>query len=188
MIEHFQCCRTEIRKYKGTFKSGDLFTISQDNKSITKFSSYGWNANIIGNDSIDKGAIAIINFRIEKIDSNSNIMFSAAPISINQKRVNLYQSCGCYLNSTLGGLYCQSPLSYIDYSFLNQNHFSEGTVITMIVDTNIGKISFKINWGLVKTGYHIIIFNEPIVPCVLLYTKGNSVTITNPQSPIPIKN
>ena len=179
MIEQCQCCGTEIRKYKGTFKSGDNYTISQDNKSVTKFSSDGWNANIIGSDSIAKGAITIINFRIEKTDSNSHIMLGVSPISINQKGVNLYQSCGWYLYCYTGGLYCQSPLSYSDFSFLNQNKFPEGTVITMIVDTIIGKISYKINGGLIKTAYHALTFNEPIVPCAILYTKGDSIRLIN---------
>ena len=179
MIEQCQCCGTEIRRYKGTFKSGDNFTISQDNKSVTKFSSDGWNANIIGSDSIAKGAITIINFRIEKTDSNSYIMFGVAPLSINQKGVSLFTSCGWYLYSATGGLYCQSPLSYSNFSFLSQNHFPEGTVITIIVDTLIGKISYKINGGLIKTAYHALTFNEPIAPCVLLYTKGDSVRLIN---------
>ena len=59
---------------------------------------------------------------------------------------------------------------------MNDTHFPEGTIITLIVDTNIGKISYKINDGLIKTAYQIT-FPENVVPCVLLHTKGDSVRI-----------
>ena len=177
MIEICQCCGSEIRKYKGTFKSGPNYTISQDNKSVTKYSSDEWNATIIGTEAIAKNAITIVKYRIENTDSNSFIMFGLAPKSINQNGVNLYESCGWYLYSYYGGLYCQPPLSYSNFSFLNQNKFPIGSVITMIVDTIIGKISFKINDGELKTAYHALTFDEPIVPCVLLYTKGDSVRL-----------
>ena len=179
MIEICQCCGSEIRKYKGTFKSGPNYTISQDNKSVTKSSSDGWNANVIGSEAISKGSITIVKYRIEKTDSNSHIMFGLAPKSINQNGVNLYTSCGWYLYSYTGGLYSQSPLSFSNFAFLNQNHFPTGSIITMIVDTIIGKISFKINEGEIKTAYHALSFDEPIVPCVNLYTKGDSVRLIN---------
>ena len=179
MIEQCQCCGSEIRKYQGTFKSGENFTISQDNKSVTKSSTNGWNANVLGSDSIAKGAITIINFRIEQTDSNSHIMFGISPKSINQSGVDLFRSCGWYFYSYSGGLYCQPPLSFSNFSFLNQNHLPAGTIITMIVDTVVGKIYYKINGGDIKTAYHALTFNETIVPVVILYTKGDSVRLIN---------
>lgn len=47
----------------------------------------------------------------------------------------------------------------------------------MIVDTIVGKISFKINGGEIKTAYHALTFDEPVVPCVMIYTKGNTVRL-----------
>ena len=86
----------------------------------------------------------------------------------------------------VGGIYILILEDYIlnhpflsNFAFLNQNHFPTGTIITMIVDTIIGKISFKINEGDIKTAYHALSFDEPIVPCVILYTKGDSVRLIN---------
>ena len=47
----------------------------------------------------------------------------------------------------------------------------------MIVDTIIGKISFKIDEEELKTAYHALTFDELIVPCVMLYTKGDTVRL-----------
>ena len=179
MIEQCQCCGSEIRKYRGTFISGPNYTISQDNKSVTKSSSDAWNANTIGTDPIAQGAITIINYRIEKTDSNSYIMFGLAPKTINPNGSTLFGSCGWYLYSNTGGLYCQSPLSYSNFAYLTKNHFPTGTIITMIVDTIVGKISFKIDNGEIKTAYHALTFSEPVVPCVLIYTKGDTVRLIN---------
>ena len=90
--------------------------------------------------------------------------------------IEAYNKCGWYFYSASGGLYSQPPLSYINFKYMNDTHFREGTIITLIVDTNIGKISYKINDGLIKTAYQIT-FPENVVPCVLLYTKGDSVRI-----------
>ena len=49
----------------------------------------------------------------------------------------------------------------------------------MIVDTIVGKISFKIDNGEIKTAYHALTFSEPVVPCVLIYTKGDTVRLIN---------
>ena len=179
MIEQCQCCGSEIRKYKGTFKSGQNYTISQDNKSVTKSSENAWNANVLGTETIANGAITIINYRIEQTDSYSNIMFGLAPKSINQNGDTSYSSCGWYFYSNTGGLYCQPPLSYSSFAFLNQTILPAGTIITMIVDTVVGKVSYKINGGNIKTAYHALTFDEPVIPVVLLFTKGDSVRLIN---------
>ena len=175
MIEQCQCCGSEIRRYKGTFKSGQNYILSQDNRTITKCSD-GWNATAIGNEPISLGTITIIKFKIEKTNQNSYIMFGIAPQSIDQKLVEAYSKCGWYFFSANGGLYCQPPLSYSDFKFINDSHLPEGTIITLFVDTSIGKISYKINDGLIKTAYQVT-FPENVVPCVLTYTKGDSVRI-----------
>ena len=176
MIEQCQCCGSEIRRYKGCFKTGPNYVLSQDNRTITKYGDNGWTANAIGNEPIPLGTITIIKFKIEKTDQNSNIMIGIAPQSIDQKLVAAYSKCGWYLYTCTGGLYCQPPLSYGDFHFFNEKQLPEGTIITLIVDTNIGKISYKINDSLIKTAYQVT-FPESIAPCVILYTKGDSVRI-----------
>ena len=175
MIEQCQCCGSEIRRYKGCFKTGPNYILSQDNRTITKCCD-GWNATAIGNEPISLGTITIIKFKIEKTDQNSHIMIGIAPQSIDQKLVSGYSKCGWYLYTYSGGLYCQPPLSYGDFQFINEKHLPEGTIITLIVDTNIGKISYKINDSLIKTAYQVT-FSESIAPCVILYSKGDSVRI-----------
>ena len=176
MVEQCQCCGTEIRKYKGTFISGPNYTISQDNRSVTKYSGDGWNANAIGSEEITPGTITIINFKIENTTSNSNIMFGIAPKSVNQSS-KVFNSCGWYFYSNSGGLYCQSPLSYSNFEYRNDRQLPNNTIITIIVDTISGKISYKINNDNIKTAYHSITFNESIVPCVNLFSKGDAVRI-----------
>ena len=176
MIEQCQCCGSEIRRYKGVFKSGPNYILSQDNRTITKCGDNAWTTNAIGNEPISLGTITIIKFKIEKTNGNSDIMFGIAPQSIDQKLTQAYNKCGWYFYSASGGLYSQPPLSYSNFKYMNDSHFPEGTIITLIVDTNIGKISYKINDGLIKTAYQIT-FPENVVPCVLLYTKGDSVRI-----------
>jgi hypothetical protein len=176
MIEQCPCCGSEIRKYRGTFIAGPNYTISQDNKSVTKYTGDGWNANAIGSEEITPGTITIINFKIENTTSNSYIMFGVAPKSINQNSL-CYNSCGWYFYSNSGGLYCQPPLSYSNFNYRNEKLLPNGTIITVIVDTVSGKISFKVNDDKIKTAYHSITFNERIVPCVNLYSKGDAVRI-----------
>ena len=93
-MEICQCCGSELRRYKGTFKSGPNYTISQDNRSVTKSSDNAWNSIIIGTDNIAKNAITIVKYRIELTDSNSFIMFGLSPKSINQNGSTLYNTNG----------------------------------------------------------------------------------------------
>ena len=176
-MEICQCCGSEIRRYKGTFKSGPNYTISQDNRTVTKSSENGWNSIIIGTENISKYAITIVKFRIELTDSNSYIMFGLSPKSINQNGSSLFNTSGWYFYSYTSNLYCQPPLSYSNFSFLNKKPLPAGTIITMIIDTIVGKISFKVNEEELKTAYHALTFDELIVPCVMLYTKGDSVRL-----------
>ena len=175
MIEQCQCCGSEIRRYKGTFISGPNYILSQDNRTVTKCSDNGWNANAIGSETIPLGTITIINFKIEKTVV-SNFMIGIAPKTIDQKLGGAYSKCGWYYYSYNGGLYCEPPLSYGNFKFRDDSQLPEGTIITLIVDTSIGKISYKINDSLIKTAYHVS-FPESIVPCVLLYDKGDSIRI-----------
>ena len=174
MIEQCQCCGSEIRRYKGTFKSGPNYILSQDNRTVTNCQE-GWNDNAIGNEIIPMGTITIIKFKIEKT-KNSDIMIGVAPQSIDQKLNCAFEKSGWYFYCANGGLYCQPPLSYSDFKFIDDSKLPEGTIITLIIDTSIGKISFKINDGLIKTAYQVT-FPENIVPCVMLYSKGDSVRI-----------
>ena len=103
-------------------------------------------------------------------------MFGIAPQSIDQKLNCAYAKSGWYFYCYSGGLYCQPPLSYSNFKFMDNSKLPEGTIITLIIDTSIGKISFKINDGLIKTAYQVT-FPENIVPCVMLYNKGDSVRI-----------
>ena len=174
MIEQCQCCGSEVRRYKGTFKSGPNYILSQDNRTITNCQE-GWNVNAIGTETIPMGTITIINFKIEKTKS-SNFMIGVAPQSIDQKLNCAYAKCGWYYYTYNGTLYCQPPLSYSDFKFRDDSNLPEGTIITLIVDTNIGKISYKINDNPIKTAYQIT-FPENIVPCVMSYHKGDSIRI-----------
>ena len=178
MIEQCQCCGSEIRRYKGTFISGPNYILSHDKKTITKSNDDGWNANAIGSEIIPLGTITIINFKIEKT-AESHIMFGIAPKTMDQKLVTAYAKCGWYYYSYSGGLYCEPPLSYNNFKFIDDSKLPEGTIITLIVDTTIGKISYKINDSQIKTAYHVT-FPEGVVPCVVLYNKGDSArTIQN---------
>ena len=64
MIEQCQCCGSELRRYKGCFKSGPNYILSQDNRTITKCGDNGWTANAIGSEPIPLGTITIITFKI----------------------------------------------------------------------------------------------------------------------------
>ena len=174
MIEQCQCCGSEFRRYNGTFKSGPNYILSQDNRTVTQCTD-GWNTIAIGAESIPLGTITIIKFKIEKT-LNSYIMFGIAPLSIDQKITDGFIKSGWYYYSFNGGLYCQPQLSYENFKFRDDSKLPEGTIITIIVDTSIGKISYKINDSLIKTAYQVT-FPESIVPCVMLYNKGDSVRI-----------
>ena len=175
MIDECPCCGTEIRKYKGTFIPGPNYIISQNNRTVTKYGSSAWNANAIGSEAIPLGTITLINFKIEKTLS-SNFMFGIAPQSIDQNITIGYKSCGWYYHSQNGGLYCQPPLSYNNFKFRNDSYLPDKTIITIIVDTKIGKVSYKINGSKPKAAYHLT-FPENIVPCVGLYDNGDSISI-----------
>ena len=175
MIEQCQYCGSETRRYNGTFISGPNYVLSEDKKTITKYGDNAFNANAIGSEIIPLGTITIINFKIEKT-TNSYIMIGIAPKTMDQKLINACSQCGWYYYAYNGTLYCQPPLSYSDFKFRDDSKLPEGTIITLIVDTNIGKISYKINDSQIKTAYHIT-FPENIVPCVIFHDKGDSIRI-----------
>ena len=177
MIDQCQCCGSEIRKYRGTFVSGPNYAISQDKKTATKCNNTKWDCNAILSDSISPGTITIIKFRIEKTDSNSHIMIGIAPKVNNQNMENFFFSYGYFMNCYNGCIYNHHPFQYDSEKFLTEKRFPEGTIITMIVDTNAGKLSYRINEGFIKTAFHSITFVDQVYPYVLFMTKGDAIKI-----------
>ena len=100
-------------------------------------------------------------------------MIGIGPKVNNQNTPNFFREYGYFINCYDGYIYSKN----FEENCLFVNKLPIGTLITMIVDTNAGKLSYRINDGIIITAFHSLTFSEPIYPYVLFMTKGDVVKI-----------
>ena len=144
---------------------------------------YGY-CTIIGNTSLSLNKVTSWNIKILKSEWNVGwgIFIGVAPFDINQNEDN-YNKCGWYFYCCTSTLYSGPPHEYrgedkkYDPRKGEQEHFHTGDSVGVVMDTTKGELSFVLNGVNLGVAYEGIPLGKPLVPCVIICHKGDSIEL-----------
>ena len=138
---------------------------------------------IIGSASIPLSKVASWNIKILKSKDNngSDIYIGVAPSDINQNENDNYKKCGWFFNCYVSSLYSGPPHNCNEKEYGPRKGSGEyvrtGDVVGVVMDTTKGELSFVLNGANLGVAYKGIPIDNPLVPCVILRNKEDSVEI-----------
>ena len=151
---------------------------------VTKCGDEDTYCTIPGNTSLPLDKVTSWSIKILKSKSDgSGVFIGVAPSDINQNEEDLiYKKCGWYFNCYSSKLWSGPPQSFDGKEYGPRKekageYFHTGDTINAVIDTTKGEFSFVLNGVNHGVAFEGIPLDKPIVPCVLLYHKGDSVEI-----------
>ena len=110
------------------------------------------------------------------------IYIGVAPFDISQGEEENYKNCGWYFNCYHSTLCSGQPHIYSDIEYgprkgKDERHAHTGDVVSVAMDTKKGDLSFVVNGANLGVAYEEIPLDKPLVPCVLLSHKKDSVEL-----------
>ena len=129
--------------YKFKFKPGNNYIVTNNGKIATKNSGgNGWNCIIFGDKTIPKKKIS--SWKI-KLNSNTaqdwDILIGIGPDKLNDKQFN-YSQCWSFISSD--SKICLKSGNKIIYNN-HKGRLKKGDIVKVIVDRNLGNLSFEVN-------------------------------------------
>ena len=124
----------------------------------------------------------IVSWGIKLRNNNGAIFIGVAPSDINlNKDVNNYK-CGWYFHCGDSTLWSGPPHNYILKKYGTRKEYDgeyvhTGDKVGVVMDTKKGELSFVVNGVNLSIAYDGIPLDKPLVPCVILYYKGDSVEL-----------
>ena len=114
-------------------------------------------------------------------DDRRNIYIGVAPSDINQNDDDNWNKCGWYFDFYESKLYSGPSHNYSWKEYGPRKKDGEyvrtGGIVGVVMDTIKGDLSFVLNGVNFGVAYEGIPLDKPLVPCVLLYNKGDSVEL-----------
>lgn len=139
---------------------------------------------IIGTTPVPPNRMTAWGIQILKSQENASgfgIYVGVAPSDINQGDDDNFNKCGWYIDCANSTLFSGPPHNYMGEPYGPMRWYGQftrmGDTVGVILDTMKGELSFvldNVNYG---PGYMSIPLNKPLVPCVLLRSKGDSVVL-----------
>ena len=116
-----------------------------------------------------------------KDESGNDIFVGVAPFDIDQNEYCNNIKCGWYFDCYDSKLCSGPPHNYIDKDYGPRKESGQyvhtGDSVGVVMDTAKGELSFVLNGVNLGVAFDGIPLDKPLVPCVLLYYKGDSVEL-----------
>lgn len=146
------------------------------------WASDGNHCTVVGAYNIPMGGISYWDVKILKThNSGSDIFVGVAPFDIDQDCRNNYRKCWWYFNCYDSTLWAGPPHNYKDKDYGVRKEWGQyikkGDTVTVLVDSTKGVISFVVNDTNLGVAYTGVPLNKPLVPCVLLKWKSDTVQL-----------
>ena len=179
------------------------YSVDEENVRIaTKIGGGLGFCTIIGNTPLPLNKVTSWNIKILKSKSNdgNNMFIGVAPFNIDQNEPNNYYKCGWYFDCCGSTLWSGPPHYYWypgkEYGPRKKDgeYVHTGVSIGVVMDSTKSELSFVLNGVNYGVAFDGIPLNKPLVPCVLLRNKGDSVeldtseveeTVVDSSIPIP---
>ena len=138
---------------------------------------------ITGNTALPQNKVTSWSIKILKSRDNDGfgIYIGVAPSDINQNEDWNGDKCGWYLSCYYSILRSGPPHNYCNKEYGPRKRIGEyihrGDSVGIVMDTAKGELSFVVNGVSLGVAYDGIPLDKPLVPCVLIYWKGDSVEL-----------
>ena len=154
---------------------------SVDEKSpriATKGSDSGNHSTVIGNTPLPLDTVTSWGIRILK---SADIYVGVAPLGVDQDKDENHFKCGWYF-----GCYASKLFSGLPHGCWNKpygprkedgKYVHTGGTVGVVMDPTKGELSFVLNGVNLGVAYEGIPLDEPLVPCVILCWKDDSVEL-----------
>lgn len=177
--EYSECCVwKECPDYVSATRS---YEVSGKNSRIaTKLHGSGY-ATIIGNESIPEEKISSWAIKIiESSEKEPNFIYvGVAPFDISQDVDTNSWELGWYLDCYSCTLCSSPPHNYWKKEYgprqADGSYVKINDEVRVTIDTFIGEISFSLNDNDLGCAFDNIPLDKPLVPCVLVWNKGDSI-------------
>ena len=158
------------------FRKGINYTLSNNGKVAEKTSgSNDWNCTIVGDTEIPKNKLSKWKIKLKKFKitgNRVNILIGNGPINQDNKKY-FYDYCWSLSCGQPKILNKKKELTYNNYP----GNLKEGDIIEVIVDMNLGTLSFKINGIDYGVAFNDISLDEKLYPIVLINDMNQIVEI-----------
>ena len=138
---------------------------------------------IIGNTALPLNQVTSWSIKVLKSKGNGGdgIIIGVAPFDINRWKDNNNEKCGWYFHCHGSTLVSGPPHKYRGKEYgprkENGKYIHTGGSVGVVMDTAKGELSFILNSVNLGVAYEGISLDKPLVPCVLLGWKGDSVEL-----------
>ena len=176
------------------------YSVDEENPSITTNICGGYSfCTIIGNTPLPLNEVTSWSIKVLKSKENNGggVFIGVAPYGINQNEEDNYNKSGWYFYCYGSTLWSGFPHNYKRKEYGPRKESGQyvhtGDSVGVVMDTTKGELSFVVNGVDLGVAFEGIPLDKPIVPCVLLKNKGDSVELVSLEvkksavgSPIPI--
>ena len=160
------------------------YSVNEKNPKIVTKNKGDEYCTVIGNAHVLHGKFTSWSVKILKSKGNDggNIFVGVAPLDIDQNKGCNHLTCGWYFNCYSSTLFSGPPHSCwnIEYGPRRKEdgkYVHTGDSVGVVMDTAKGELSFVVNGVNLGVAYKGIPLDKPLVPCVLLKNKGDSVEL-----------
>ena len=167
----------------GQAKEQLKYIVTEKNPRIAaKITEYGC-CTVIGCMPLPPNKVTSWSIKILKSmnDNGDNISIGVAPFDINQCEDENYKKCGWYFGCFNSALLSGPPHNYNNKEYGPRKEKGEyvrdGDSVGVVMDTAKGELSFALNGMNLGVAYEGIPLDKPLVPCVLLEYKDNSIEL-----------
>ena len=163
----------EERKYSVDAKNSRIATMIGDCNFCT----------IIGNTPLPLNKVTSWSIKVlkSKYNSGGNICIGVAPSNINQNKDDNSNKCGWYFYCFHSTLTSGPPHNYWYREYGPRKGKGEYVhtedSVGVVMDTTKGDLSFVLNEVNLGVGFEGIPLDKPLVPCVLLRSKDDSIEL-----------
>ncbi len=143
--------------------------------------SHGSWATVIGSTPIplDRTVSWGVDILLSKENDGGGIFIGVAPSDIDQNFGDNVFKCGWYFDCYTSALCSGPPHNYWYKGYGEKNYVGTGECVGVEMDTTNGELSFVVNGENFGVAYEGIPLDKPLVPCVLLHFKGDSIELNH---------
>lgn len=169
------------KEYAG-LSSKKRYTLSKSNHKIVTMTGDDTECTVLGTTPFPFGKVTIWKAKILKSKENDgrNIFVGVAPIKADPAENNS-EKCGWYFGCYMSALWSGPPHNYSCKGYGPRkeegSYVKNGDNVGVMVDSGRGEISFILNNLCYGIAFKGIPLDEPLVPCVILKWKGDSVQL-----------
>ena len=157
------------------------YSLSRTNPRVAANTGGEW-CTIIGNTPLPANNVTSWSIKIRKTNNSGGIInIGVIPFDINQNEDENSENCGWYFNCYSSTLRSGPPHNYKNKVYGPRKKRGEyvhtGDSVGVVMDTAKGELSFVLNGVNLGVAFEGIPLDKPLVPCVHLGLRGDSVEL-----------